>query len=86
MYSNNQIAFELPDLQDQKLLTLRWRSISEWGRECVASSSAYKAGQYRICEWPQPIATQITNEARPKIDDAPLTLILPWAYPHYVII
>ena len=40
MHSNDQIASELPDLQDQKLLTLRWRSYSEWGREHVALSFA----------------------------------------------
>jgi len=75
MNSNNQIASELPDLQDQKLLTLRWCSYSEWGREPVALSSAWKASQYHIYEWRQPITTQITNDARPKLVDAPLMLI-----------
>jgi len=50
----------------------------------VALSFAYKASQHRIYEWLQSIAMQITNDARPKILDAPLTLILPWAYPQYV--
>jgi len=36
MHSNDQIASELPDLQDQKSLTLHWPSYSEWGRESVA--------------------------------------------------
>jgi hypothetical protein len=52
----------------------------------VALSFAYKAWQYLIDEWLQPIATQITHDVRPTIIDAPLTLILPWAYPKYVII
>jgi len=38
MHSNEQIASELPDLQDQKSLTLNWHSYSEWGREHVAPS------------------------------------------------
>jgi len=86
IYRNDHIAFDLPDLQDQKMLTLRWRSISEWGRECEVRSFAYKASQYRIYEWSEPFAKQITNDARPKIVDAPLTLILPWAYPQYGMI
>jgi len=86
MDSNNQIAFELPNLQVQNSFTLWWRSFPEWGRECVALSFAYKAIQYRIVEWPRLIATWITNDARPNIFDAPLMLILPWAYPQYVII
>jgi len=75
MHSNDQIAPELPDLQDQELLTLRWRSYWEWGRERVALSFAYKSSQYHIYEWPQPMATQINNDARLKIAEAPLTLI-----------
>jgi len=86
IYRNDHIAFDLRDLQDQKLLTLRWRSISEWGSEHKARTFAYKASQYRICEWSQPFAKQITSDARPKIVDTPLTLILRLAYPQYVII
>jgi len=52
----------------------------------MALPFAQNGGQYHIDEWPQMIAMQITNDARPKIIDAPLTLILPWAYPQYVII
>jgi len=52
----------------------------------VALSFAQKASLYHIYEWLQPIATQITNDARPEIVDAPLTLILPWVYPQYIII
>ena len=86
IYRNDHIAFDLPDLEDQKSLTLRWGSISEWGREREACSCAYKASQDGIYEWSQPIAKQITNDARPKIVDSQLTLILPWTYPQYVII
>jgi len=86
IYRNKHIAFDLPDLQDQKLLTLRWHSISEWGREREALSFASKDNQYHIYEWSQPFAKQSTNDARPKIFDTQLTLILLWAYPQYVII
>jgi len=36
---------------------------------------AKEASQYHMYEWPQPIATQITNDATPKIVDSLLTLI-----------
>jgi len=83
---NDQMAFDLPDLQDEKSLTLPCPSISEWGRDREAHFFAYKASQYLIYEWSQPIAKQISNDARPKIVDASLMLILPWAYQQYVII
>jgi len=73
-------------MQDQKALRLRWCSYLEWVSERVALAFAQKASQYHIDEWPQRITTQITNDAQPKIVDAPLTLILPWEYPQYVII
>ena len=76
IYRNDHIAFELPDLQDQKWLTLRGRSISECGREGAARSFPDNASRYTIYEWSQLIGTQITNHARPKIFDHPLTLIL----------
>jgi len=59
----DHITFDLPDLLDQKSLTLRWRPISEWGREREARTFAYRASQYPIYEWSQPIAKQITNNA-----------------------
>jgi len=86
IYRNDHIAFELPDLQNQKSLMLCWCSISEWCRERESSSFAYNASQYHIYEWSQPIAMQITNDARTKIVDAPLMLILPCAYPQHAII
>jgi len=86
IYTNDHIAFDIPNFQDQKLLTRDWRSISEWGREREANSFCYKTCQYCRYEWSQPIAKQITKNARPKITDTPSTLILPCAYPQYVII
>jgi len=75
MNRNDHIAFDLTGLQDQKSLTLCRRSISQWGRERETRSVANKGSQYPIYEWSQLIAKQITNDARPKIIDAPLTLI-----------
>jgi len=72
-------------MQGQKSLTLRWSSDSEWGSDRLSLSFAENASQYHISEPLQQSATQITNEARPKIIDALLTLILPWACPQYVI-
>jgi len=66
----DHIALELPDLPDKTLLMLGWSSMSEWGRQHVARLFAYRANQYCIYESSQPIATQITNDARPKIVDA----------------
>jgi len=86
MYSNNQITFELSDLQIPKLETLCSCSFLKWGLELVAFSSAYKDGQYLISKWLQPFSTQITKDTSPKFDEALLTLIVPWVYLRYVII
>jgi len=79
MYYNYHIAFELPHFQYKYLSILCWRSLSDWRRERVALSVAYEARSYRIYEWLQPIATQITNGAWPIIVDALVMLILQWA-------
>jgi len=65
----------LGKMRDRKLLTLHWLSFSRWGRYHVGSSFAFQGGQYLSYDYPQPIATQIIQDARPKIVDAPLTLI-----------
>ena len=86
MPNNNRIALDLPDLQDQNSFILCWCSFSELGSQCVALCFAYEVSQYRIYEWRQPMTMQITNDARTKIVDALLMLILPFVYPHHVII
>jgi len=75
LHHSNQVSYWLPDLQDQKLLTLSWRSFSEWGGEHVAFSFANKGVLDLIHECLQPIATQITQNSRPKFIDAALMLI-----------
>jgi len=69
----NQEPFSLPEMQDQKSLTLRWRSFSSWGREHVACSFAYQGCQYCIYVYSLPSCVYITRLAGPKIIDSPLT-------------
>jgi len=83
-YTISEVSF--PNTYDQKLLTLRWHSFSRWGREGIAVCFAYKGGQEFLCHWLQPIRGVMSQDAWPKIIDAPLTLILPWLYPQYAII
>jgi len=53
-------------------------SFSRWGREGTRISFCYKRGQECLYDCPQPIGGLITQDARPNILDAPLTLI--WMY------
>jgi len=85
-YRNNQITGKLRDLQDHYLIILCWYSLAECHRERVALSLANKDSQYLVSEWLQPIANQITHDARLTIVDAKLMRIVPWAYVQYVII
>jgi len=66
----------LPYMQELKQLTICWRSFSGCGREHVAVVFATKGCQYLINGCLQPIWTRITQGAKLKIADAPLTLIL----------
>jgi len=75
IHHSDQVSYLLPDLQDQKLLTLCWRSFSKWGTELVTVCFAYIGGQELICECLQPIATQITQQVRRKVFDALLTSV-----------
>jgi len=73
----------LRNMQVLKLLTLRWCSFSGCRREHVADVFASKGCQYLINGCPQPIRTQLTQDAKLEIIDAPLTLMLrmgrwPW--------
>jgi hypothetical protein len=51
------------------LLMRCWRLFSEWGRQGVAFCFGCKCGHYLICEHLNPFATQITQDAKPKIID-----------------
>jgi len=66
---------QLPDLQDQKLLTLLWPSFSWSGRESLAFFLAYKGGQYLQYALKHQNLWSITWLTRPKFFDTPLTLI-----------
>jgi len=63
-------------MQGHTLLTHHWGSFSAWGTDCVTSSVVLKCGLCLIYERLYPIATQITQDARPTIINVPLTLIL----------
>ena len=62
-------------MEDLKSLTLSGRSFAGLAREQVAYSFAFNAVQYLSYDYLQPIATQITQDAKPRIVDTPLTLI-----------
>jgi len=74
--NTNHVTFQLHYLHDQKLFTACWRSFSWWGREHLVFHVFYKGGQYTIYDSLQQFTTQITNDAKPRFIDAPLTLIV----------
>jgi len=73
--SSDQVTFTLPYLQDEKWLALCWRIFWSWGREPDTMILDVEGSQYLVYEWLQPSITQVTQDAQPKIVDAPLTLI-----------
>jgi len=54
---------------------LRWRSFSQGGTDSTACLFGDKGCQYAVYNSVQQFTTQITNDAKPKIVDAPLTHI-----------
>jgi len=46
MHNSKQITAQIPYLEDQKSMTLCWRSFSECGSDCVAFCFAYTGCQY----------------------------------------
>jgi len=81
-----QVAFLLPDLHDQQSMTLQWRSFSRWGGERVAFFLPSKGCQNFYYVYSLPKCAFITRLTAPKIVDAPLMLILPWAHSQYIMI
>jgi len=73
-YNLSEVWF--PRTHDERLLTLRWRSFSWWGREGIANCFAYKGSQKFLYDWLQHIGGVIAQDTWPKIVDALLTLIL----------
>jgi len=71
----NQSECRLPKIQTQQLLTLCWRSFSEWGSDCVAFSFAYKGCQYVGYAYHPPNHFSITVLTRLEIVDALMMLI-----------
>jgi len=57
MDSSDQVTLQLPYLQESKLLTLHWRSMSGWGREPDVVMFDSEGSQYLVYESLQAIAT-----------------------------
>jgi hypothetical protein len=76
MHNNDQVTGELPDIQDHKSLTLRWRSCLQWGGDHIVISFTNKSCHYDHYAFQRPSHWWITIFAWPQIVDAPFTLIL----------
>jgi len=70
------VASRLSMMQDQKLLTLCWRSFLRGGSHIVTSVSAHTGGRYIDYGLVSMHSALSVPDARPKIIDAPLTLIV----------
>jgi len=81
MHNKEQITFQLPDIQDQKLLTIHWHSFSRSAREHVAFSLAYNGGQYSTDVLQRLNHSSITCLTGLKMVDALLTLIFRMGQP-----
>jgi len=62
-------------MQDQKLLTLRWRSFLGGGKNIVPSIIAHKGGRYIDYGLMSMHSASSVHDARPEIVDALLTFI-----------
>jgi hypothetical protein len=80
-YNLSEVWF--PRTDNQKSLTLHWRSFSWWCREGIANCFAYKGSQKFLYDWLKSIGDVISQDTWRKIVDAPLTLIFTmgqWGY------
>jgi hypothetical protein len=68
-------ALELSKMEDQKSLTLHWRSLLGGGSNIVAGNCAHTGGQYTDYGVMLSHRRVIIQDARLEIGDAPLTLI-----------
>ena len=83
MTEYNLLEVWFPRMHDQKSLMLHWLLFSWWGMVGISICFAYKGGQNFLCDWLKPIGGEISQDAWPKIVDAPLTLILMMAQGGY---
>jgi len=65
----------LPNTQDLKLLMLGWRSFASWGNIYVVHCASWTGRHFFVYESLPQNDTLISEDPRPGIDDAPLTLI-----------
>jgi hypothetical protein len=73
MTDYNPLEVWCPRTHHQKLLTVRWRSFSWWGREGIAICFANKGSQKFLYNWLQHIGGVIAQGALLQIVDALLT-------------
>jgi len=66
----------LPNIKDQILLTLRWRSVSWWGNVCVMHCFKWRGCHDILYELLPHCDTLISQDARPIIIATPLMLII----------
>ena len=72
----NLVPPRLPKIHNQQSLMLCWHSFSRSGRERIAVCFAYEGCEKFFYDCLQPISGLITQDARQKIIDARLTLML----------
>jgi len=65
----------LSKIYDQESLTLRWHSLSWWGRQCLNLLFAHRGSQYYVYVYVQLVGPEVTKETWPKLVIAPLMLI-----------
>jgi hypothetical protein len=82
----HKVTLIVPKIQDQKLLTFFWHSVSEWGRECVAHTFPPEGSQSHINGCLQQIASMISLDANSTTIHTRLTLIFSMGNPLYCII
>jgi hypothetical protein len=66
----------LSKIHDQESLTLRWHSLSWWGRECFTFSFAYEGSKYYVYDYLQLVGPKVIHATWQIIIDAPLRLIV----------
>jgi len=83
MATSHSIALGLYKMQHPKLLTLCWRSFSQWGCDHVGFSFAHKSCWYVYYRYMPEHSPWILHDATPKIVDALLTLC--WCSVHALL-
>jgi len=75
MRTNIRTMPRLPTMDKQQLVTHLWHSVSCWHNDDIEHCFGWKDFHYMAYEYLPQSSTYITNDARPKIIEATLTLI-----------